>query len=180
MELKVLTFSIILQGASITKTILYNDNEYVSIEDYSLYNTDTIYSRVSFYVFGSENLIELSEGVISLRSSKYYEADSWTIVGEKEEEWKINVEKIDDKHLELIKTSSLLEKKIRLQRTKINKQLSKTVPQILEYEDNLYLTVSSSTFSNKREIFRIELLSDRDANSTEIEKFNSYKTILKQ
>jgi len=180
MELKVLIFSFILQGVSITKTILYNDNEYVSIEDYYLHSTDTTYSKVSFYTFGSENLIELSEGVISLRSSKHYEADSWTIVGEREEKWKINVEKIDNKHLELVRTSSRLEEKRKLQHTKINKQLSKTVPQILEYEDNLYLTVSSSTFSNKREISRTELLGDRDANSTEVEKFNSYKTILKQ
>lgn len=169
-----------MQGTTITKTILYNDNEYISIENYSIYDNDSTFLKVSYYVFGAENLIELSDDVISLRSSKQYQSDSWKIVREKEEEWEISVKKLDNTRLELIKNSSRLEEEQILQRTNISKQLSKTITLIIEYENVLYLTIVSSTFSNNREIFRTELVSDRDANSIEIEKFNRYKNILKQ
>ena len=181
MELKILIFTITLNGSGLTKTIFYNDNEYIIIDKYQIDNLENKpKEKVTYYTQNSNLLIELFDGEVTLNPVEKYSLNTWEMPGFESVDWHQEVQKIDNDQVQIIKMANQLIEKDLLKKIEINPQISKSIPMILEYEGMVYLKILSSVSFNDRDIYRAELSEERKATKAEKQIFNDYKEFLKR
>lgn len=176
MSLKIIIFSILLNGSYVKHTIMYNENELISIEEYTIDSDKEFYEKVTYHGFDSDFVKELQNDVFVEKLFSSYQLDSWETNGVNSNNWKRSIEKISKEQLKITKRNNGLLEISLLEKVILNNRMSQLIPMIFKYQGNQYLTSKSETYFGDKVINSTSLEESRNANKEENYIFNSYKS----
>ena len=116
MELKIFIFSILLSGSNVSRTIIYNNNEYLIIDYFYIDNSsseiESAATKAAYYEVDAENVVELVDGKISFVPKERYAENVWESKGGIEEKWlEETIQEMEKEHIQIYKRNTLMSEK---------------------------------------------------------------------
>ena len=156
MPIKVIIFSILLNGSSVKKEYYIGEKEIVAVEKYFDENEELLDQKILKHTAGEDIAVILESGKIHWKQLTSFEEDSW-----------IRADKMYDLSLEFEKVSEFQIKKVKYIDEAIETTLFekidfdvfdiRLVNEIISYDSSYYLTLESETIFNDSCIFSLKL-----------------------